>query len=83
MDRRDHLLMNYANRFDRLPIKEQEALALLVGPRASLIQQYILRQIKYHKRRRFKIKNKIQMSTSHGRFDVHDVPHEVNSLIYE
>jgi hypothetical protein len=42
MDRRDHLLMNYANRFDRLPIKEQEALALLVGPKASLIQQYIL-----------------------------------------
>ena len=30
MDRRDHLLMNYANRFDRLPVKEQETLALLV-----------------------------------------------------
>jgi len=29
MDRRDHLLMNYANRFDRLPVKEQETLALL------------------------------------------------------
>jgi hypothetical protein len=37
-------------------------------------------QIKYHKRR---FKNEIQMSTYHGRFDVHDVPHEVNSLIYE
>ena len=32
MDRKDHLLMNYANRFDRLPIKEQETLALLVRP---------------------------------------------------
>jgi len=29
MDRKDHLLMNYAQKFDRLPIKEQEALAML------------------------------------------------------
>jgi len=29
MDRKDHLLMNYAQKMDRLPIKEQEALALL------------------------------------------------------
>jgi len=29
MDRKDHLLMNYAQNFDRLPIKEQEALAML------------------------------------------------------
>ena len=31
MDRKDHSLMNYAQQFDRLPIKEQENLALLVG----------------------------------------------------
>lgn len=30
MDRKDHLLMNYAQKFDRLPTKEQEALTLLV-----------------------------------------------------
>ena len=30
MDRKDHLLMNYAQQFDRLPIGEQENLALLV-----------------------------------------------------
>lgn len=29
MDRKDHSLMNYAQQFDRLPIKEQENLALL------------------------------------------------------
>jgi len=29
MDRKDHLLMNYAQQFDRLPIGEQENLALL------------------------------------------------------
>jgi len=29
MDRKDHLLMNYAQKFDRLPIKEQEALAMM------------------------------------------------------
>jgi len=29
MDRKDHLLMNYAQKFDRLPIKEQESLAML------------------------------------------------------
>jgi len=29
MDRKDHLLMNYAQKMDRLPIKEQEALALM------------------------------------------------------
>ncbi|XP_023348569.1 uncharacterized protein LOC111717301, partial [Eurytemora carolleeae] len=29
MDRKDHLLMNYAQKFDRLPTKEQEALTLL------------------------------------------------------
>ena len=31
MDRKDHLLMNYAQQFDRLPIGEQENLALLVS----------------------------------------------------
>ena len=31
--RKDHLLMNYAQKFDRLPIKEQEALAMLVNIR--------------------------------------------------
>ena len=31
MDRKDHLVMNYAQGFDRLPIGEQENLALLVG----------------------------------------------------
>ena len=30
MDRKDHILMNYAQQCDRLPIREQEALALLV-----------------------------------------------------
>ena len=30
MDRKDHVVMNYAQDFDRLPIREQEALALLV-----------------------------------------------------
>ena len=30
MDRKDHLVMNYAQKFDRLPIKEQESLALMV-----------------------------------------------------
>eukprot|EP00091_Calanus_sinicus_P002681 TRINITY_DN12770_c0_g1_i1.p1 TRINITY_DN12770_c0_g1~~TRINITY_DN12770_c0_g1_i1.p1 ORF type:complete len:304 (+),score=76.09 TRINITY_DN12770_c0_g1_i1:847-1758(+) len=29
MDRKDHLMMNYAQQFDRLPIGEQESLALL------------------------------------------------------
>jgi len=29
MDRKDHLVMNYAQKFDRLPIKEQESLALM------------------------------------------------------
>jgi len=29
MDRKDHLMMNYAQQFDRLPIKEQESLAML------------------------------------------------------
>lgn len=32
MDRKDHVVMNYAQEFDRLPIREQEALALLVKP---------------------------------------------------
>ena len=32
MDRKDHSLMNYAQQFDRLPVKEQENLALLVSP---------------------------------------------------
>ena len=31
MDRKDHLVMNYAQQFDRLPIREQESLAMLVG----------------------------------------------------
>ena len=31
MDRKDHLVMNYAQQFDRLPIGEQESLALLVS----------------------------------------------------
>ena len=30
-DRKDHLIMNYAQDFDRLPIKEQEATALFVS----------------------------------------------------
>ncbi len=30
-DRKDHLIMNYAQGFDRLPIKEQEATALFVS----------------------------------------------------
>merc|ERR1711976_558883 len=29
MDRKDHSVMNYAQQFDRLPVKEQESLALL------------------------------------------------------
>ena len=31
MDRKDHSVMNYAQQFDRLPVKEQESLALLVS----------------------------------------------------
>ena len=30
-DRRDHILMNYAHNIDRLPVSEQEALALFVS----------------------------------------------------
>ena len=30
-DRKDHLVMNYAQEFDRLPIMEQEAVALFVS----------------------------------------------------
>ena len=32
-DRRDHVIMNYAHNIDRLPLSEQEALALLVNPK--------------------------------------------------
>jgi desumoylating isopeptidase 1 len=42
MDRRDHLLMNYANRFDRLPIKEQESLAMLVRNVTVIIRTIFL-----------------------------------------
>ena len=38
MDRKDHLLMNYAQKFDRLPTKEQEALTLLVKYKQILLQ---------------------------------------------
>ena len=31
MDRKDHILMNYAQQIDRLPIFEQEAVALFVS----------------------------------------------------
>lgn len=31
MDRKDHVLMNYAQQIDRLPIREQEAVARLVS----------------------------------------------------
>ena len=31
MDRKDHLVMNYAQEFDKMPIKEQEAIALFVS----------------------------------------------------
>ena len=34
-DRKDHLIMNYAQKIDRLPIKEQESLALFVSLRFS------------------------------------------------
>ena len=37
MDRKDHVLMNYAQQIDRLPILEQEAVALFV----SLVLQSI------------------------------------------
>ena len=37
MDRKDHVLMNYAQQIDRLPILEQEAVALFV----SLILQLV------------------------------------------
>ena len=30
-DRKDHIVMNYCQEFDRLPIKEQEACALFVS----------------------------------------------------
>ena len=31
MDRKDHVVMNYAQQFDRLPIFEQEAIAMFVS----------------------------------------------------
>ena len=31
MDRKDHSVMNYAQSFDRLAVKEQESIALLVS----------------------------------------------------
>ena len=37
MDRKDHVLMNYAQQIDRLPILEQEAVALFV----SLVLQFM------------------------------------------
>ena len=43
MDRKDHSLMNYAQQFDRLPIKEQENLALLVGQQFSLLVTCLVR----------------------------------------
>ena len=42
MDRKDHLLMNYAQKMDRLPIKEQEALALLVSIECKIRYQNII-----------------------------------------
>lgn len=46
-DRRDHILMNYAHNIDRLPLSEQEALALFVSFSFSpssfqLINQFVL-----------------------------------------
>ena len=40
-DRKDHLVMNYAQTIDKMPIKEQEACALFVssGPALSLTPQ--------------------------------------------
>ena len=35
-DRKDHLVMNYAQEFDRLPILEQEAVALFVSIKDGL-----------------------------------------------
>ena len=35
MDRKDHVLMNYAQQIDRLPILEQEAVALFVSSKQT------------------------------------------------
>ena len=40
MDRKDHLVMNYAQGFDRLPIGEQENLALLVGTKIFYLREF-------------------------------------------
>ena len=40
MDRKDHILMNYAQQIDRLPIFEQEAVALFVSKGSFFIHNY-------------------------------------------
>ena len=40
MDRKDHILMNYAQQIDRLPIFEQEAVALFVSEGSFYFQNY-------------------------------------------
>ena len=39
-DRKDHTIMNYANRVERLPIPHQEALALFVSGGSQLKEKY-------------------------------------------
>ena len=41
MDRKDHILMNYAQQIDRLPIFEQEAVALFVS-KGSFFPQFTM-----------------------------------------
>ncbi len=52
MDRKDHLVMNYAQKFDRLPIKEQESLALMV---TILFQNTNIFKVFFYKRLCFKL----------------------------
>ena len=40
MDRKDHILMNYAQQIDRLPIFEQEAVALFVSKGSFFSHNY-------------------------------------------
>ena len=45
MDRKDHLVMNYAQEFDRLPIMEQESIALFVRTHTHIHTQ---KYLNYH-----------------------------------
>ena len=45
MDRKDHSVMNYAQSFDRLAVKEQESIALLVSDKSISLSSFSSCQI--------------------------------------